>query len=225
MSDDDDRAELVNATIAEARATLARCQGLDAPAPRSFAEPANLAHAHSSEPEPLRRAYGSKDFGEEPEPAERSGGMRYRTGRGAATARPEARSEGINNADTLGAPAVADADPYEGWNEWLAAGIAAAIAEERKLQRAVQAEIVAHLQRQFDDALKDVRGELEAEIALRAAEVGRELALRAAELELAVLAAKTDITDRMTKTISEMRRVLAAGDARAAENGPNKVLN
>ena len=69
----------------------------------------------------------------------------------------------------------------------------------------MQAEIVAHLQRQHDEAMKDLRAELEAEIALRCAEVGRELALRAAELDLAVLSAKSDLCKRMERTIAEMQ--------------------
>jgi hypothetical protein len=56
--------------------------------------------------------------------------MRYRTGRTTTTAPPE--SANFPNWE-IGGSAPAAADPYSGWNAWLQASIAAAIAEERKL--------------------------------------------------------------------------------------------
>jgi uncharacterized protein (DUF697 family) len=55
----------------------------------------------------------------------------------------------------------------------------------------VQAEIVAHLQREFDGALKDLRAELGAEIVLRCAAVASELTLRTAEIEVVALVLRT----------------------------------
>jgi hypothetical protein len=216
MSDDDDRAELVNATLAEARQLIGRLSFIHEP------EPANVQRVEHLAPEPLRRAYESGHAEPEPKPeaspARGVGGGRYR-------ARESGPKEVGTSTDVSTFALAAAQDPWQPWHDWLNAAIGAALDEERALQRAVQAEIVAHLQRTFDAELKDLRAELQAEIALRCAAVASELTLRTAEIEVSVLAAKTDVCKRMEQTILEMRKCLNAGDARAAENGANKVLN
>jgi hypothetical protein len=122
------------------------------------------------------------------------------------------------------APAAAE-DPRQGWNDWQRNAIANAIAEERKFQRDVHAEVIAHERRQFEAALKELREELLARIAMSAAEAGAEIAMCTAQLSVEVLAAKADLCRKMEATICEMRRVLDAGDARAADAGLSKVLN
>jgi hypothetical protein len=102
--------------------------------------------------------------------------------------------------------------PNAGWNSWLQAAIAA----ERDFQREV-AMVVAHLQRQFDAELKELRTELEAKIALSAADASAEQAMARAQLSVEVLAVKAELLNRMTETISQMRKVLAAAEPRAAE--------
>jgi hypothetical protein len=136
---------------------------------------------------------------------------------------------GATMAPPASAPAAAEtADP---WREWLRAGIAAERehqTELTELERGVLASIIARGDRRLDDEIKSVREDFEAvlrimreeyesKLAMSRAELASELAMRTAELNVEVIAMKADICRRMEATIVEMRKVLAAGDARAAD--------